>query len=87
MWNVLLDTGPLPHLPALGPDEVEGKLGKLAKVVAREEAVLVQVDQRLGRHLPVGLPLLLLYAKPGPLLLGERKRLGPPSGPRPQEKV
>ena len=86
MWNVLLATM-VSHLPALGPDEVEGKLGKLAEVVAREEAVLVQVDQRLGRHLPVGLPLLLLYAEPGPLLLGERERLGPPSGPRPQEKV
>ena len=39
-------------IPA-GSDQVEGQLGELPQVEPGEEAVLVQVDERLAGHLPV----------------------------------
>ena len=61
------------------------QLREFPQVEPGEEAVLVQVDEGLAGHLPVGLPQPPLDAQPGPLVLGEGEWLGPTSAPGPQE--
>ena len=62
-----------------------GQLRELPQVEPGDEPVLVQVDERLGGDLPVGLPDPPLDPQPGSLLLSELVGLGSAAAPRSQE--
>ena len=61
------------------------QLREFPQVEPGEEAVLVQVDEGLAGHLPVGLPQPPLDAQPGSLVLSEGERFGPALAPGAEE--
>ena len=68
-------------------DQMEGKLRELPEVEPGQVSVLVKVDQRLGDHLPVGLPHPAADPQLSPLLLGEVVRLGLALAPGSKEEL